>query len=78
MFPIRQQVRFKKNELWPHLKKQWCSGLIDSIFTARMEALLHLYGLPYDPEYPVVSFDERPCFLIGDLVEPRQMKPGEV
>ncbi len=43
-----------------------------------MEALLHLYGLPYDPEYPVVCFDERPCFLIGDLVAPRLMKPGEV
>ena len=27
---------------------------------------------------PVVCFDERPCFLIGDTVEPLEMKPGKV
>ena len=33
-----------------------------------MELILWLYLLPYDPAYPVVCFDERPCFLIGDVV----------
>jgi len=28
-------------------------------------------------EYPVVCFDERPCFLIGDIVKGLEMKPGQ-
>jgi hypothetical protein len=43
-----------------------------------MEQLLWLYALPYDPRYPVVCFDERPCFLIGDRIEPRVMQTGQV
>lgn len=43
-----------------------------------MEELLWLYALPYDPKYPVVCFDERPCFLIGDRVEPIAMQTGQV
>ena len=35
-----------------------------------MEHLLWLYAQPYDPRYPVICFDERPCFLIGDVVAP--------
>ena len=35
-----------------------------------------LYALPYDPRYPVVCFDERPCFLIGERVEPLAMQSG--
>ena len=41
-----------------------------------MERILWLYGLPYDPAYPVVCFDERPCFLIGEVVAPLSMAPG--
>lgn len=43
-----------------------------------MEQLLALYALPYDPAYPVVCFDERPCFLIGDTLTPLPMQPGRV
>ena len=42
-----------------------------------MEQILHLYALPYDPTYPVVCFDERPCFLIGDIVAPFEARPGK-
>lgn len=42
-----------------------------------METLLHLYAQPYDPAYPLVSFDERPCFLIGDLVQGLAPQPGK-
>ena len=45
---------------------------------ARMEQLLWLYALPYDPAYPVLCFDERPCFLIGDIVPPLALQPGQV
>lgn len=47
-------------------------------FIARMEQILHLYGLPYDPQYPLICFDERPCFLIGEAVDGLQMKAGQV
>jgi len=43
-----------------------------------MEQILWLYGLPYDPLFPVVCFDERPCFLIGDKVEPLALQTGKV
>jgi DDE superfamily endonuclease len=68
----------QKNELKPHLKQTWCIGRISAEFIARMEHLLWLYGLSYDPNYPVICFDERPCFLIGDLVEPLGMHSGQV
>ena len=43
-----------------------------------METILALYALPYDPAFPVVCFDERPCFLIGDLVEPIALQTGRL
>lgn len=43
-----------------------------------MERILWLYALPYDPLFPVVCFDERPCFLIGDKIEPLPMQEGQV
>lgn len=43
-----------------------------------MEQLLWLYAQPYDPYHPVVCFDERPCFLIGEAVEPLPLQAGQV
>ena len=43
-----------------------------------MEQILGLYALPYDSSYPVICFDERPCFLIGDRIEPIVMQTGQV
>lgn len=43
-----------------------------------MEEILWLYSLPYDPRYPLFCFDERPCFLIGDRVEPLSLQTGQV
>jgi len=43
-----------------------------------MEQILSLYALPYNPAYPVICFDERPCFLIGDRVEPLVLQSGRV
>lgn len=42
-----------------------------------MERILWLYRLPYNPLRPVICYDERPCFLIGDLIESKPMKPGQ-
>jgi DDE superfamily endonuclease len=43
-----------------------------------MEQILRLYALPLDERYPVICFDERPCFLIGDAVAGLEMKAGQV
>lgn len=51
---------------------------MDAAFIYRMENVLSVYELPYNSEEPVICFDERPCFLIGDPVEPIPMKPGKV
>lgn len=40
--------------------------------------ILWLYAQPHDPLCPVVCLDERPCFLIGDVVEPLAMQTGQV
>ena len=77
-FPHGGGTGAEKNELKPHLKRTWCIGKMDSHFLAHMEQILSLYALPYDPAYPVVCFDERPCFLIGDQIEPLAMQTGQV
>lgn len=51
---------------------------MNAAFIANMERILWLYSLPYDEKYPVVCFDERPCFLIGDTIEPLAMQTGKV
>src|SRR5688572_21300066 len=51
---------------------------MDATFIARMEQILHLYALPYDAQYPLLCFDERPCFLIGEAVGGLEMKAGKV
>lgn len=43
-----------------------------------MEQILWLYALPYDPQHPVVCFDERPCFLIGEAIAPLNPSPGQI
>lgn len=43
-----------------------------------MERVLGLYCLPYNRLRPVLCFDERPCFLIGDLVAGKPIKEGQV
>lgn len=43
-----------------------------------MERILWLYALPYDQNYPLVCFDERPCFLIGEEIDPLPLQSGQV
>ena len=42
-----------------------------------MEDVLYQYQLPYDPQRPLICFDERPCFLIGDVGSILPMSPGK-
>jgi hypothetical protein len=50
---------------------------MNSQFLARMEQILALYALEYREAFPVICFDERPCFLIGDHVAGLEMKAGQ-
>jgi hypothetical protein len=42
-----------------------------------MEDVLHQYHLPYDPQHPLICFDERPCFLSEDVGGILPMSPGK-
>ena len=42
-----------------------------------MEEVLDVYKQPYNPKRPVICFDERPCQLLDDVVQPIPMKPGQ-
>lgn len=41
-----------------------------------MEDVLDVYQRPYDPDYPVVCFDEQPTQLIAETRKPIPMEPG--
>jgi transposase len=43
-----------------------------------MEEVLDVYEQGYNPQRPVICFDERACQLIGDLLAPIPMEPGQV
>ncbi len=45
-------------------------------FVAAMEDVLDLYAEPYDPQRPVVCFDETSTQLLADVREPLPAKPG--
>jgi hypothetical protein len=60
------------------LKKQWCiPASKNGEFVARMEDILEVYKLPYDPNIPMVCMDEQPYQLLGETREPVPMKPGK-
>jgi len=42
-----------------------------------MEDVLEVYGLPYDPEIPLICMDEQPYQLLNHSRKPIPMKPGK-
>lgn len=60
------------------MSQTWCIGQLTAEFLARMEQILWLYRVPYNPARPVLCYDERPCFLIGELVQGKPVKEGVV
>jgi hypothetical protein len=43
-----------------------------------MELVLDVYQRPYDPSHPVVCMDEASKQLIGDVIAPLPIQPGQV
>ena len=78
------QAHTQKDELRPHLKRQWVISAKKERGGLRVEdggGPGPLQRALHDPLYvplirPVICFDERPCQLIGDLRDPLPMKPG--
>ena len=56
----------------------WCIGQITGGYLAKMEDVLSLYHLPYDEKRPVICLDELPFQMLGEKVEPLEMKSGAV
>lgn len=46
-------------------------------FVYHMEDVLDVYKRPYDPQYPVVCFDESNKQLVAEIVEPLSIEPGQ-
>lgn len=70
--------RLEENELKPWRKDMWCIPQVDAEFVARMEDVLDLYAEPSDLKRPVVSFDESPTQLIGEVRKPIAAAPGRL
>jgi hypothetical protein len=51
---------------------------VSAEFVACLEDVLDLYAEPYDPERPVVCFDETSTQLLADARPPLPMQPGRV
>jgi hypothetical protein len=56
----------------------WCIPKVDAAYVARMEDVLDLYAEAPDPQRPVVSFDESPTQLIGEVRPPIPPTPGQL
>ena len=71
----------KKNEIKPWLEKEWCIPEADVEFLSKMEDVLEVYDLPFDPLRPVVYIDETNKQLIKELripcepVQPEKVDP---
>ena len=66
-----------KKLLKPWQRKEWCIPKVSADFVAHMEDVLDLYAEPYDPQRPVVCFDERSTQLLADVREPLPAQPGK-
>ena len=69
--------RLHENALKPWQRKMWCIAKVDAEYVARMEDVLDLYAKEPKPNHPVVSFDESPVQLIGEVREPVTAIPGQ-
>lgn len=50
---------------------------MDSLFISKMENVLDHYEKNYNPQRPLLCFDERPCQLIEDILTPTPASSGK-
>ena len=56
----------------------WCIPKITKEYKERMLNILDLYEKPYDPEYPIICFDEKSKQLIDETRESIPACPGRI
>ena len=67
----------ENNELKPWLKEEWCIRPEQSAeFVYPMEDVLDVYHRPFDPERPIICFDETLVQLISETRQPIPMQAG--
>ena len=69
--------RLHENALKPWQRKMWCIAKVDAEYVAHMEDVLDLYAKEPKANHPVVSFDESPVQLIGEVRQPIRAVPGQ-
>ena len=70
---------FKKNELKPWLKKEYCiPPKQNAAFVCQMEDVLSVYCKPYDEKFPQVCMDETSKQLTKETRIPIKSSPGNV
>ncbi|MCK5492053.1 MAG: IS630 family transposase [Candidatus Omnitrophica bacterium] len=75
--PSTVQRGFKKNEIKPWLKKQWCiPPESNAAFVCQMEETLDIYMADYDNKRVLVCMDETSKQQIKETRIPLAMKPG--
>jgi DDE superfamily endonuclease len=50
---------------------------VSAEFVWRMEDSLDLYAEPYDPQDPLVCFDESPYQMVSEVCQPLPVRPGQ-
>ena len=70
------RLHLKKTHLKPWQKQEWCIPKVSAEFVAHMEDVLDLYAEPYDPQRPLVCFDETSTQLLADTRPPLRAQPG--
>ena len=70
---------FKKNELKPWLKKEYCiPPKQNAAFVCQMEEILDVYSSPYDERFPQVCMDETSKQLTKETRVPIAASPGNI
>jgi transposase len=71
------RIVLREHDLKPWLQRMWCVPKLDEEYIARMEDVLDVYERAYNPQFPVVCFDEKPAVLHGDVRRSIPMKEGQ-
>ena len=75
--PETVRLVLKKNKLKPWQVKSWCIPTITPEFLRRMENILALYAQPYNPQRPLVCFDEKSYQLLAHSQPPVTAQVGQ-
>ena len=67
----------EEKEIKPWQKKMWCIPKLDAQFVAKMEQILDLYAMPFNPKQPVVNFDEAIKQLVAEPRPALAVAPGK-